>query len=140
MVDKIEHLLWLLATVATAVLVYRMWREQLIRNYRAFFFFNVLSFIAFVVMSQMSRRTNFYAYTYMGIEAARWLLYILITLELFTVVLKNYPGIATAGKRFVTASLAISLIISILSLTVLSTAVETPGILDRFFVLDRLFY
>ena len=111
-----ERLLWMLSIAATVVLLLKLWKEGLVGRYRWVSAYLGWSVLSAIVLSRIPRRTNRYAEVYFFFEIVFWMLFILTTLELFTSVLRRYRGIATAGRRFISAALGIALSIALLSM------------------------
>jgi hypothetical protein len=67
-----------------------------------------------------------------------WLLYIVIVLELYSLILKDYSGIATFGRWAVMGSLALAIVISVLTLGLdLNHLSKNFPILQYYFVIER---
>lgn len=135
---EVERLLWFLSVGAIGVLLVKMWKERLIAHYRYFTIYLVSALISASVLAQMPPHTSAYAITYFCFAGLRWVLYVLITLELFSVVLVKLPGLATVGKRLVKAALALSLTVALLSLAVKARASGKFPKLEAFYLTERV--
>ena len=130
-----ERWFWLLSTLATVVLLARLWNFGLLPTYRFFASYLLFDVIrsAFVFSS-----TTIYAWMWVTTEPLLWLLYIVVVLELYSLVFKNYPGIATMGRWAVMGTLSLSFIVALLTLLVDVRASQEYPILQGIFVIDRV--
>ena len=99
----------------------------------------VFSLIESSVPLLFARGTDAYGYSFLIFKGVGWLFQVLITLELFTLILGRYPGIASLGARLVKTSSAIALIAALLSVTVANATHQYP-LLDRFYLVSRVVY
>jgi hypothetical protein len=82
--------------------------------------------------------TNVYAYAWFATDPVVWVLYVLVVLELYSLILQNYKGIASLGRWVLLAGLATGVALSALTLSMdLSNPGEKFPILRLFFVVDR---
>lgn len=119
-----EKLLWGGTLVACAALALRLCASGLQRTFPLFFIFLVYRLVRGVGMYYLPVRTNLYAWAWFITAPLFWLAYILVVLELFTLVLANYQGIASLGRWVLIAGLVISIGLSGLSL---SLDLTNPG-------------
>jgi hypothetical protein len=81
---------------------------------------------------------NLYGWIWVATQPLVWVFYVLVVLELYTLVLQNYKGIASLGRWVMLAGLTVGLLVSALSLSAdLSNPTEAFPILRVFFVIDR---
>jgi len=110
--------LWGLSIFANGVAAWRLYHLQLHRVYR--FFFAYLSFAAvrsltlFVLTSGVG--SNVYAIIYLVTAPILWVFYVMVVLELYSLVLRNYTGIQSLGRWTVYGALTFSIAVSILTL------------------------
>jgi len=76
------------------------------------------------------------AWLYVCSESMSWLLQFLTLLEIYTLVLKRFPGIATLGRRCLSGALVLSVTLSGLTLA-LNLQPKGPPFLEDFFVFYR---
>lgn len=135
----LERCLWAISTLCTIALIARLWRERLHSLYRFFFAYLICDLVLSLVLSQLSPKTFLYGLIFILSQPVFWFLYILITLELYTLVLGSLTGIATLGKRFVQFALAFAISGAALStwLLDLKTSPRSSPILQYTFVLNR---
>jgi hypothetical protein len=128
--DRAElYLFWL--TIAGQVLLYlRMRHEGLHRVYRffaAYLLFRALRAGALAALPPLSRllagqswispfQTNLYGWVWLATEPVLWIFYILIVLEMYSLVFQNYKGIGSLSRWAVMAGLAIALLLAGLTL------------------------
>jgi hypothetical protein len=67
-------------------------------------------------MLPLGPQTDAFAWVYLVTQPVMWFFYILIVLELYTLVLRNHQGIATLGRWLLIAALFIAMLVSLLTL------------------------
>jgi hypothetical protein len=97
--------------------------------YRCFFAYLLVRLCRFFLLASLDRHSNAYGGTYIITEPIIWCLYVLIVLELFGLVLRDYPGIQTLSRRLLAAALAVS------ALVALATLIPDLGTPERFPIL-----
>jgi hypothetical protein len=115
-VPSIELVFWFTAIACYAILLARMVISRLHVVYRYFFFYLLFRLCRSLLLAGLDRRSSAYGWVYVGTEPVLWILYILVVLELFTIVLRDYPGIQTLSRRVLAAGLAISAMVALLML------------------------
>jgi len=146
----LQYLWW--STITGYLILYLKLRwTGLHRTYRAFsvyLLFTVLqgALLALVPWAASLMRgrpnrpfaTNAYAYTWFATAPVTWVLYVLVVLELFSLILQNFKGIASLGRWVMLGGLATAVVLSTLTLSMdLSNADEKFRILRVFLVVDR---
>lgn len=134
----IQRSLWLLGTLLQFLLVGRLFRLGLAYKYRFFLAYLVFDSIRSLVGWFYSSGSIFYRNLWRATEPAIWFLYVLVVLELCSLIFKDYRGIQALGRWIVYGSLAFSVLLSII--TVLPTWVhsaEEPFSLQRFLMIER---
>ncbi|MGI8745288.1 MAG: hypothetical protein ACR2NN_22490 [Bryobacteraceae bacterium] len=109
-----EKSLVIVQAAASAGLVCRFLVDGLNRTYRFFFLYLVVFCIQESEAFFLTMGTNAYGLFFIVTEVAIVFLYALITLELYSLVLKNLAGIATVTRRYVRAALVIAILLSVL--------------------------
>lgn len=112
----LESALWTLnicAEILTAIRLYSIGQH---RTYRFFFIFLIFQFIQSLLLVPFSPKSASYAWIHFGTEPLLWLLYVLVAVEVYSLVFRNYRGIYTVGRWALCISLAISGLVSILVL------------------------
>ncbi len=114
--DQVERVLWLAGIVLALLLIVRMIFTELYRTYVWFFGFLWLGVIESAVAFPLDPNTNAYAWVYVVSQPINWLFYILVVLELYSLLLRDHPGIASVGRWVLSAASAVSILISGLTL------------------------
>lgn len=130
----VETSLIIVEAVASATLVLRFLLTGLHRVYRFFFLYLVLSCIQLGGQFFFQRKTTAYGAFYFLTEALIVFLYVLVTLELYSLILRDWKGIATVARRFIHVAIAISILVSLLLLGIEQTPKTFTAV---FFSLER---
>src|SRR5215472_16941212 len=95
----------------------RLYYQSLQKRYRLLF-----TFLSFHVLRSFTllaigwwwhdRPRNAYAWTWVRTEPIIWLFYILIVLELYSLVLQKYKGLQTVGRWLFLVALSLAILIS----------------------------
>jgi hypothetical protein len=133
------RIVWIATLLATIALLFRLWHEGLLATYKLFSLYLVSTAVSGIILLRLPFNSSTYAYAYFGSEFVFWLFQVLVTLELFTMLLRRYPGIQTLGKRLVTFSSAGALFGALLTVMFANTTHEFP-VLDKFFLTARIVY
>ncbi len=120
----IEKSLWTLTVPARALVLLRLYTLRLHNPYRAFFAYLVLSLLRTALLLPFSPQSKIYLDIYVFTQPAIWLFYILVVAELYSLVLKNYPGISSLWRWLFFAALGVAVVVSML--TVLPNGVGDP--------------
>jgi len=99
-----------------AILLLKLSHQQLCGTYRFFSWYLGIHLARSVLLSTLPFNTNAYGWVWVLSAPVLWLLYVLVVLELYSLVLRNYRGIATLGRWTVMAALGISVVLSTASL------------------------
>jgi hypothetical protein len=123
--DK-QHLAWILQksfwtlnVLASAFVVGRLYWAGLHRTYRFFFASLVFALLRSAALFPFGTRNWIYYRIWAGTEPILWVSYVLVVFELYSLVLKQYHGIYSVGRKFFFVAVATSTVIS--ALTVLPT-------------------
>src|SRR5262245_27655340 len=114
--DLAERSLSLLSVLGTMALALRLATQRLHRVYPFFFAWLVAEVLRAAALLTMRPRSVVYAWTYVFSEPVIWIFYFLIVWELYSLVLKAHPAIASTGKRVLLASMALALLFVAISL------------------------
>lgn len=129
-----EALLAVVETVAAAALLIRFLYSGLYKIYRFFFAYLVIICIQGVIPFFISARADAYAWFFFSTETIVICLYALIVLELYSLVLRQLPGISSVAHRYIQIAILIAIAISVLLLSL----EQTPGNrIARFFSFER---
>ena len=111
--------LWAVNLTGSVLVVWRLYTLDLHRKYR-FFFFGILVQVArSVSLLPFSVYSRTYYEIWVWTEPWLWLCYVLVVHEIYSLVLKQYHGIYSIGRRFFFVAIAISSVVE--SMLVLST-------------------
>ena len=113
---SILSLLWGFSIVANATAALRLYQLDLNRVYRFFFAYLVLTTARSLLLLPFNIRENTYALIYLATLPILWVFYILIVLELYSLVLQNYSGIYSLGRWTLYGALFFSVAVSVLTL------------------------
>ena len=84
--------------MANATAALRLYQLDLNRVYRFFFAYLVLTTARSLLLLPFNVRENTYGLIYLATLPILWVFYILIVLELYSLVLQNYSGIYSLGR------------------------------------------
>ena len=113
----LEQTLWLVTIAATAMLAARLYRTELYKIYPWLFAYSLVRFVRSLVLLYLSPTQTAYGTFWMCTEPVLWLLYVLIVLELCSLILGKFRGIASASQWAVSVALGISILVSLATLT-----------------------
>jgi hypothetical protein len=116
-VPDLHRLLWWIAILGYAVLLAKLWFAGLCSTYRFFTAYLVYRLVRSVVLINMRLDTSAYAEVWLYSAPLSLFLYVLVVLELYSLVLRHFKGIATLGRWTVMTSLLISVVFSMITLT-----------------------
>jgi hypothetical protein len=117
--DDITFGLRLVACLLGVAAAIHLYLSKLRMRYRvlfAFLCFHVIrSLSLFVVSYLFVRGRNAYAWTWMLTEPLMWIFYVLLILELYSLVLEDFKGLKTVGRWIFYIALPVSILISFAS-------------------------
>ncbi len=113
----LDQLVLFLAQAALLVaLLVRMWSAGLNRVYPYFFSYVVIEFARTLISSFMPYQGKTYAYFWATSESLSVCFYPLIVVELYRVILRDLPGIASIARRYITITVTVATVGSLLLL------------------------
>ncbi|HVP48652.1 MAG TPA: hypothetical protein VMT32_18790 [Bryobacteraceae bacterium] len=133
-----ERTIWLFGILFTVLLAGNFFRLKLARNYRFFLAYLIFDCARSVALWFYSPGSTSYRNLWRAAEPVIWILYILVVLELCSLVLRDYTGIHALGRWIIYGSLALSVLLS--TITVLPTWMRSrEGVfaLQRFLMVER---
>ncbi|HXN49851.1 MAG TPA: hypothetical protein VN893_24580 [Bryobacteraceae bacterium] len=140
------------ATLASFFVLYLRLRQQglqhVYRFFAAFVLFRAVRDLALVALPALwyglhhrpyvRLGNNVYAWVWVLLEPPMWILHILVVLELYSLVLQNYKGIASMGRWAVFAGLTVAVVLSCATLPAeMSHSAEHYTLLRWAFVASR---
>ncbi len=130
-----QQFLLVLQTAATIALCVRFLWTGLYRVYVYFFVYLLLLVVQTVVLGLVPYHTNAYRDAFLATEGSIACSYALIVLELYSIVLQNLAGIASASRRYIKIALGLAIALSALLLAF----EKTPGSrVARFLIFERV--
>lgn len=132
--SRYENLLLYLQLAAVAGVMIRFVTSGLYRTYRFFFIYLIVVTIQGLYPFVVRQDINLYAYIFFATEGAIVLLYALIVLELYSLVLRDLPGIASLSRRYIKIALGIAIVVSLLLLIEFEQVPRTS--IARFFTIE----
>ena len=137
--SEIERWLSYAEPVAASILIVRLWAEGLLPRYRFFAAYLICFLAELPILLTVSQKSGRYFQTYVVVESVLWFFQICVIIELFSLVLKDYPGIARTGRRFIGMAFAAAVVVS---LSLAAAHHETgPGrfpILEQYLLVARV--
>ena len=112
--------LWTLNILGRALVAWHFYSIGLHRIYRAFYFSVLLSIAKSAALYPFPATSSAYRQIWTVTAPLTWLAYVFVVLELYGLVLKHYKGIYSIGRWFFFAAVAVSAVVS--SLTVMLSA------------------
>jgi hypothetical protein len=110
---------WTLNVLASALVIGRLYWAGLHRTYRFFFASLVIALLRSAALFPFGTRNWTYYRIWASTEPILWLCYVMVVFELYALVLKHYRGIYSVGRMFFFAAVAVSTVVS--AVTVLPT-------------------
>jgi hypothetical protein len=115
-------------------LVVRVWSAGLYKVYPCFFGYLLANLLQFTVLPFIPYQSHPYRYFWVGTEGVVLCFYALVVAELYQVVLRELPGIASVSRRYLRAAFIIAVLVSLLLLRL----EETPNnVVSIFLVIER---
>ena len=110
--------LWALSIVANGIVAWRLYQLDLHRVYRFFFAYLAFAAVRSLTLFLLPRGvdSNTYGIIYFLTAPVLWVFYVLVVLELYALVLRNYAGIHSLGRWTLYGALFFSVAVSILTL------------------------
>ena len=150
-VEQVLEYVWWSTIVGHLLLLLRLRLTGLHRSYRyfsAYLLFRVLRAILLIGVPwgvnslqggpNVPFATNAYRYVWAVTEPVLWVFWVLVVLELYSLVLQDYKGIASLGRWVLLAGLVVGVGITLLTLQAdLSNPAEKYPIVRQFLVIGR---
>jgi hypothetical protein len=113
----LQQVLWVVALGLSVALAVKMAVRHLWRTYIWFFVFLCFQILRSVILLPIPQESTWYAWCFLASQPVLWLIYILVVLELYSLVFAGYKGIASLSRWAVAASLGAAVGISALTLS-----------------------
>src|SRR5437588_8338802 len=98
-VAKLYHFLSYAQVLGFIAVLGRLHFSQLSKVYRCFAAYALFEAVRVIISLLIPYRSNAFAHFFFACEPIVWLLSSLAILEVFGIVLRNHPGIATLGRQ-----------------------------------------
>jgi hypothetical protein len=125
----IQTAIWALNFLGTALVIWRLHSQGLHRTYRLFFAGFCFSLARTAALLPFSITDAAYYWIWVLTQPLLWLSYLLIVIELYSLVLKNYPGVRSLGRWFSIGAVGVSLAVALA--TVLPTVSRGTAVAGR---------
>jgi hypothetical protein len=134
-----EHRVLLFLIVCHGVLLWRLWSQKLAGVYLFLTIFLVGETLQDLAGFPIPQNSRLYAWLFVYSSPVLWLFAYFVVLELYRLILEDYPGIASVGRKAVSWCMGLALVVSILyALPDLKGAPGGPSpILRIYFVAER---
>ncbi len=121
-----------------ALVAARLFQLRLHKTFRFFTAFCLLEPVRIGVSLLFPRDTDAYTRFYMATEPVLWLLFILITFEIFRYAFERHPGILTAGRKAMSWCLGAAVVVAAATAGIdLSAGGAEYPTLEAFFLIQR---
>jgi hypothetical protein len=107
-----EQRLLLFAIACHGLLVWRLWSQKLTGVYVFLTVFLAAETVQDLLALTIRARSTLYGWFFLLSTPIIWILAYFVVLELYRLILEDYPGIASAGRKAVTWCLGLALIVS----------------------------
>lgn len=134
---RFNTVLVLISALLTAGVVVRLLQGHLWSRYRFFFSFLVFALFRLGVVTLIPLSRKSYSLFFITTEAVNLVLYVLITLEIYSLLFERYPGIQSLSRWVTLAAMGTSLLIATMSLKPDVASKSRNLVLDYLFIADR---
>jgi len=116
------------------VLIFRVWSAKLYKVYPCFSGYLLANLLQLTILAFVPYRAYAYRFVWVGTEGLVLCFYALVVAELYQVILRELPGIASVSRRYLKIAFVIAVLVSLLLLLL----EETPkNIVSTFLVVER---
>ena len=134
----VERSLWLLHLILSGVLAARFFQLKLARTYRFFVAYLLFDTLRSILSWSFSPGSLVYRNIWRITQPIIWLLFVLVVLELCSLVFREYRGIQALGRWAIYGSLAASVCLSTITLVPAWMHSKDPAFsLQRFLMVER---
>ena len=123
-----------------ALLAGRMYFSGLFHHYRAFFAFLVFDALRSAAMAPLSPSGFAYEVAWVCTEPLEWFFYVLVVLEIYALVLRDYRGLATVGRWCLMAAVSVAMAAAFLTLLAPSHPSQQSRLMTCYYVAERAVY
>ncbi len=97
--SSLECLLWVVGALAYVPAIARVLGSRLLGGYALFLVYLVFRTVRALVLFPLSPNSQTYSTIWIVSEPVVLILYALVVYEIYSLVLRGYPGLATAGRH-----------------------------------------
>jgi hypothetical protein len=108
-----DRIVLVFSIVCQAVLLWRLVSQNLARSYIFLTAFLAWGSLQAFILFPVKPHSSLYGWIFVFSSAVLWTLAYLVVLELYRLVLEDYPGIASAGRKAVSWSMALAVVVAI---------------------------
>jgi hypothetical protein len=129
-----------LIIAATAALAARLQFSGLRLRYRAFFSFLLFEVLRGIAFAPLNQAGHTYYRVWTITEPMEWFLFVLVVLEIFSLALQDYPGLATVGRWSLVVAVGIALVAAAATVFAPSHASEQSQLMTYYYLAERAVY
>jgi hypothetical protein len=134
----VEHRVLLFSIACHGILLWRLWSQKLAGVYLFLTIFLAGETFQNIALFPVKPRSNLYGWVYLLSTPILWFLAYLVVLELYRLILEDYPGIASVGRKAVTWCMGLAVIVSIAyAIPDLRTTSGRFPVLRIYFIMER---
>jgi hypothetical protein len=108
-----EHRVLLFFIACHGILLWRLWSEKLAGVYLWLTMFLAAEMLQNAILFPLNRESNAYLFLFEFSAAVLWVLAYLVVLELYRLTLESYPGISSVGRKAVSWSMGLAVVVSV---------------------------
>ena len=133
-----EHSVLVFSIVCHCVLLWRLWSQKLAAVYPYLTIFLAAETLQNLAFLPVRPRSDLYGWIWLLSTPLIWIVAYLVVLELFRLILGDYPGIASAGRKAVTWCMGLAIVISLAwAIPELRTTTGPFPVLRIFLIVER---
>ncbi len=133
-----ERSVTVFSILCQSALLWRLWSQKLARVYLFLTIYLAAETVQNVTFLPVHLRTTLYGWIFLISTPILWILAYLVVLELYRLVLEDYPGIASVGRKAVTWCMGLAIAVSIAyAIPDLRTTTGQFPVLRVYFILER---
>lgn len=137
-IDSWEHRVLLFSIGCHIVLLWRLWSQKLAGVYPFLTMFLAAEMIQNLGLFPLNQNSTIYGWAYVLSDPIIWALAFGVVLELCRLILEDYPGIASVGRKAVSVCMGLALVIAaVYAVPALRTTNGKFPVLRIFYIAER---
>jgi len=132
-----ERILSLIVVIFTTLLAYRLYSGGLSRKYPAFFSYLLFSAVQNAALLIPNKTGNAYFWTWVATEPIAWFFYVLMFLELYSMITSAHEGIRSVGRTALYVAVGAALAVSVVVSIPFNAPVTHSRVLSFFYLAER---